>query len=238
MSRKIYLLISVVALVAIFFLIALKFEDNSSAEFSYEPNEDGKTAAITGFNGNVAKLDIPGEIDGYKITSISDSAFTNMDKLKNLSIDGNIESIGQYAFENCTSLKKVNLNEGLLSIGHSAFYGCSSLKTVNLPDTLQGIDDFAFCLCTRLKSLKIPASCTTIGTDAFAACESLILDCSENSMAYEVALSYSIPTSFENSFGYLFLKIVVLTLIIGALTAAAFIVLPKIIKRKSKKLTD
>lgn len=236
LPRKIYLLAAVAIMVAVFFLIVLRFEDNHLADFSYEVNEDGVTARITGFSGNPGSLEIPGEIDGYKITSVSNSSFTNMDKLKKLKIDGNIESIGEHAFENCTSLKEVTLNEGLRSIGYYSFSGCGSLKSINLPTTLEVIDDFAFSFCSRLESIKIPAACTTIGRDAFAACESLVMDCSENELAYQVAETYNIPTGFEESFDYLLVKIVIITLVLGAVVVVAFIVLPKILRRKSKKL--
>lgn len=238
LSRKIYLLLAVFAIVAVFFLIALKYEDNYHEDFTIEQNEDGTTASITGFSGNPRKLEIPAEIDGYKITSISKSAFTGLEKLRTLKIDGNVESIGEYAFADCTSLKKVTLNEGLKVIGLYAFSGCTSLKSINLPDTLEVIDDFAFSLCSRLERVKIPASCTTIGKDAFAACESLVMDCSENELALQVAEDYNIPKTFDESFDYLMVKVALITLALGAVVIAAFIIVPKIIRRKSKKLPE
>ena len=235
--RKIYLLLSVLAVVAIFFLLSFKLYDNIDDDYSYELNSDGETIAVTGHSGENSKLDIPSEIDGHKVTAISKSAFANKKNLKKLSIPGSVEVIGEYAFDNCTSLQTVTLAEGVKVIGHDAFYGCRSMSRFDMPETVEEIGDFAFYSCISLKKLKIPAACTVIGTDAFAACESLMLDCSENPAAAEIAEIYTIPTDFKDTGDYLAVKIVVMTVILGAIAAAAIIVLPKFIKRKQKTKT-
>ena len=232
--KKIYFLVSVAALVTLFFFIVLRFDDNTFAKFSYEVNEDGVSATVSGFDGSNGSIDIPEEIDGYKVVAISDHAFANKEKLKKVSIPDSVEVIGKYAFDNCTSLKEVKIGKNVREIGHYAFYGCKMLKSADLPEKLESVGDFAFCSCIRLEKIKIPASCTVIGTDAFAACESLVMDCSENTLALDVANTYNIPTGFRESGDYLLIKVIVLTLLFGALTLAAVIVLPKIIK-KSKK---
>ena len=45
-------------------------------DFEYTVLDDG-TAEITKYNGTDAKVDIPGEIDGKKVTSIGGWAFQN-----------------------------------------------------------------------------------------------------------------------------------------------------------------
>ena len=232
--RKIYLLLSVLAVVAVFFLLSYKLYDNIDDDYSYELNSDGETVTITGHSGENRTLDIPSEIDGHKVTAISKSAFANKRNLKKLSISGSVEVIGEYAFDNCTSLQTVTLEEGVRVIGHYAFYGCKNMNRFDMPETVEEIGDSAFYSCISLKKLKIPAACAVIGTDAFAACESLMLDCSENPAAAEIAAIYTIPTEFQNTESYIALKIVIMTVILGAAAAAAFIVLPKVIKPKQK----
>jgi len=239
LPRKLYLLFSVAAIVALFFLLVPKFDDNTYADFSYKINDDNESVSITGFTGSNKNIEIPEAIDGYKVTSIADHAFANMDKLKKVTVGKNVEVIGQYAFDNCVSLTEVTLSQGVREIGHSAFYGCSLLRRIELPEGLEVIDDYAFYSCIRLESIKIPASCIKIGTEAFAACESLTMDCSKNSMAYEIAKSYNIPTDYYESEDYLFLKVLILTVVFGAITLVLVIVLPKIIKKtkKSEKIS-
>ena len=232
--RKIYLLLSVLAVVAIFFLLSFKLYDNIDDDYSYELNSDGETVTVTGHSGENGKLDIPSEIDGHKVTAIAKSAFANKSHLKKLSIPGSVEVIGEYAFDNCTSLQTVKLEEGTKIIGHYAFYGCKNMSRFDMPDTVEEIGDFAFYSCTNLKKLRIPAACAEIGADAFAACESLMLDCRDNPAAAEIAAIYTIPTEFKETENYIVIKIVAMTVILGVIVAAAIIVLPKIIKRKQK----
>ena len=169
LSRVIFLPMSfygmaVAALVTLFFFILLRFDDNTFAKFSYEVNEDGVSATVSGFDGSNGSIDIPEEIDGYKVVAISDHAFANKEKLKKVSIPDSVEVIGKYAFDNCTSLKEVKIGKNVREIGHYAFYGCKMLKSADLPEKLESVGDFAFCSCIRLEKIKIPASCTVIGS--------------------------------------------------------------------------
>ncbi len=44
---------------------------------------------------------IPEEVNGYKVTSISDHAFYNCSSLTSVIIPNSVESIGDYAFSDC-----------------------------------------------------------------------------------------------------------------------------------------
>ena len=232
--RKIYLLLSVLAVVALIFMLSFKLYDNIDDDYSYELNPDGRTVTVTGHSGENKKLDIPSEIDGHKVTAIGKAAFANKNNLKSLSIPGSIEVIGEYAFDSCSSLQKVTLAEGVKVIGHYAFYGCENMSRFDMPETIKEIGDFAFYSCIKLKMLRIPAACKEIGTDAFAACESLMLDCTDNPAAAEIAAIYTIPADYKDTDDYLFGQIVKYTVILGVITAPFVIVLPKIFKRKQK----
>ncbi len=111
--------------------------------FVYMEFDDG-TIAITGYNGDEAKLDIPAELDGKSVTEI-----------------------GYNAFENCTSLESVTIPDGVTYIGDNAFYGCTSLTSVTIPESVANIYYDAFYNCPSLKTVTIPASVTSIGNEAF-----------------------------------------------------------------------
>ena len=46
-------------------------------------------------------ITIPEEVNGYKVTSISDYAFYNCSSLTSISIPEGVTTIGSYAFQNC-----------------------------------------------------------------------------------------------------------------------------------------
>lgn len=228
LKYKIFLTLSVLAITVVFFMIVPEFYDNSRAEYTYTLLEDG-TVTIDGYTGAPAKLEVPAEIDGYTVSALSESAFANKTELEKVILPDTLKEIGAYAFYNCTGLTDLEA-PGLEKIGYSAFYGCFYLKNVAWSEQLQSIGDAAFASCTRLKSLKVPASCEYIGTDAFMACESLILDCSENEQAAQVAAQYGIPTDFTESDDWLLLQVGLLILAVLVVLAVVMI----LIKRRKK----
>lgn len=221
LKYKIFLTLAVLAITVVFFLIVPQFYDNSHAEYTYTLLEDG-TVAIDGYSGEPSTLEVPGEIDGYTVSAISESAFANKSGLRKVILPETLKKIGDYAFYDCTGLTSVEA-AGLEQIGHSAFYGCSALKKVTWSEELTHIGDSAFASCTKLASLTVPSSCEYIGTNAFMACESLVLDCSLNALAAEVAQQYGIPTDFSESDEWLLLRVGLLTLGAAAVMIAVLI---------------
>lgn len=102
---------------------AAVFED-----YEYEVLEDG-TVEITGYNGNANILIIPSEIEGKKVSSIGNAAFSGYSNLNKVQIPEGVTSIGRTVFWGCSSLTEIQIPEGVISIG-SAFSGCSSLTDV------------------------------------------------------------------------------------------------------------
>ena len=124
-----------------------------SGAFEYEIRDDG-TAVIVGYLeedfGEDGVLEIPAELDGYRVTRI-----------------------GADVFQFCSNLEKVVIPEGVTEIGANAFGHCDALEEVVLPDGLNVIEEAAFCACTSLVQISIPESVTFIGDSAFICCESL-----------------------------------------------------------------
>ncbi len=118
-------------------------------DFEYILLEDG-TAEITRYNGSAKLLRIVDVLDGYRVTSIGDSAFSLR-----------------------TSLTSITIPDSVTSIGDSAFYRCTSLTSITIPDSVTSIGDSAFYWCTSLTSITIPDSVTTIGANPFRGCRDL-----------------------------------------------------------------
>ena len=76
-----------------------------ASKFDYEVNEDGETCTITGIGKcKQRNISIGDYIDGYKITAISDGAFSGCDNLVSVTIGDSVTTIGNQAFYNCSNL--------------------------------------------------------------------------------------------------------------------------------------
>ncbi len=160
--------------------------------FVYEELDD-EIIEITGYNGNEAKLDIPAEIDGKRVSEIGYNAFKNCKSITSVTIpDGvtyinssafedcvniasvtipdSVTNIGDYTFANCTSLTDVTIPTGVIGIGDYAFENCTSLTGATISDSVEEIGEEAFYYCPNLKAVTIPASVTEVGDNAFGYC--------------------------------------------------------------------
>lgn len=68
---------------------------------------------------------------GKSIDKIGDSAFANLENLKEVNL-GRVSEIADFAFSNAKSLKKVTLPAETKAI-HNSFFGCSSLESITIP---------------------------------------------------------------------------------------------------------
>ena len=99
--------------------------------YQYKVKADG-TAVITGINDtSIESLNIPAEIDGYKVTSI-----------------------GDFAFYNCQDLLTVTIPEGVETLESLALVGCSMLESISIPDSLVSVGDSMF-RSERLMDVKV-----------------------------------------------------------------------------------
>lgn len=80
----------------------------------------GNEAAITGYYGEEKNIVIPATVDGYRVTSVADSAFEDT-PINSVIISEGITSIGWFAFNGCTELTSVIVPASVSSIGYSAF---------------------------------------------------------------------------------------------------------------------
>lgn len=222
---RLLLTASVIALSAIILLVVLRFTDNTLAEFSYFTLEDG-TVTIEGYSGDPSKLEVPETIDGKKVVSIAEGAFTAQKKLRKITLPETITEIGPRAFADCENLESV-MAPGVTVIGIEAFQGCNDLKDVTFSSSLASVGDRAFHSCGRLRELTAPTTLTEIGTDAFAGCENLAMDVSNNPLAAEVAEQYGISTDGSDTARGMWLRIGGVTLLLGAFVAVIWIIVAR-----------
>ena len=108
-----------------------------------------------------------------EIKVIGDSAFSECENLKEITIPDSVVYIGNYAFLKCENLKEISIPEGLRLIGKSTFYGCKNLTKINIPASVKFIDNSAFYFCENLTEINIPDDVQSIGDRAFIFCDKL-----------------------------------------------------------------
>ena len=75
----------------------------TSGNFKYIILEDG-TVSVTKCIADSKEIQIPAILDGKKVTSIGDKAFTGCSSLQSISIPGSITAMGVNPFYNCHDL--------------------------------------------------------------------------------------------------------------------------------------
>ena len=111
----------------------------------------------------------------YGVTSIGQSAFSDIPALTSIIIPDSVTRIGEIAFAGCSGLTSITIPDSVVSIGDAAFWDCSGLTSITFPDSVTNIGAQAFqgCFgltdwgCSGLTSVIIPDSVTYIGLGAF-----------------------------------------------------------------------
>ena len=145
--------------------------DQEGKGCKYKTLEDG-TLEITGYEGEDTELAIPSEIDGKRVTSIGQSAFSN-GRLISITIPDSVVKIDHYAFDCCLYLKEVILPDSVTDMGGTVFRNCNSLKSVRLSNGLTRIEPYTFESCNSLTEIVVPENVKSIGWEAFRDCTNL-----------------------------------------------------------------
>lgn len=143
----------------------------------------------------VTTLTIPSEVNGKKVTEITNGAFGIYTNLKSVTIPKTVKTIGQSAFYS-TKLSKVTIPNSVTYIGMNAFEGtplltkqtgalkyadkwlvdCDSSKlskSVEIKKGTVGIAENLFTSCDGITKVTIPSGMKYINDGAFASCTKL-----------------------------------------------------------------
>ncbi|MBR3307691.1 MAG: leucine-rich repeat protein [Lachnospiraceae bacterium] len=152
--------------------------------FETTKDEEKKTCTITKYNGNVSALNIPAELDGYKVVGIAANVFKGRSELRYVSIPDSVTTIGNEAFSGCKNLEVVELSKSLVSLGKSVFKNCTSLGSIEIPKSLQSCtenygsldytsDGGAFEGCSNLSDITFEEGITKIPGHIFVGCSGI-----------------------------------------------------------------
>lgn len=140
----------------------------TSGDYEYTVNDDADTITISDYIGTDEEVEIPEEIDGYRVTDIGGQAFSYK-KMKSLTFPSGIRSIGARAFEYC-DIPEVTIPAGT-TVETCAFGYCDNLRKVLIGQDAV-IKSRAFGYCDDLETVVCAAG-SKLEEDTFEYCRNL-----------------------------------------------------------------
>ncbi len=173
-------------------------DDIISGDYNYEFLEDG-TIGINNYLGTADEVEVPSEIDGYKVTALHRYSFAGHENLRKVTIPEGITRIGYWAFEDCFNLEEIilpdslremhkmyidetklyktaeNWENGVLYVGkHLVDTNPKKISgTFTVKEGTIAITQLAFDGCKELTEVILPDSVKYIGDSAFRDCDNL-----------------------------------------------------------------
>jgi len=135
--------------------------------WGYQPIDEN-TAKIMKYQDDDI-LQIPEEIDGYKIVDFHSLLFMDSNyKVCDLSA---FPTLGEFMFAN-SLLENVKLSKELKILPGAVFYN-TKIKNIDLPEGIEVIEADALASCEKLEEIVIPSTVKKIESGAFANCPNL-----------------------------------------------------------------
>ena len=141
----------------------------TSGDYHYYVNEDGSTVTITEYTGDGEVVEIPSEMDGYRVTDIGDKAFIYRE-MRSLFFPDSVRSIENRAFDNCVITDRLELPEGC-HIWLDAFCYAELPSEIEIPSGAV-VEDSAFSYCDTIKKVSVGPD-TDLKSRAFSYCDNL-----------------------------------------------------------------
>lgn len=170
-----------ILLIVLLLLCGTAAADISSGILEYWVLDGG--AVITGYNGILAKLEIPAELDGYTVREIR--SLLGGDTLTRVTIPASVVKIDDNPFMFCEDLKEIAVSPDnpVFEVNGGALYNKTKKEVVafprasgaehyTVPKGTESISDHAFYKC-GLSTIELRSSVKTIGHDVFCECGQL-----------------------------------------------------------------
>ncbi|RJX27646.1 MAG: leucine-rich repeat domain-containing protein [Acholeplasma sp.] len=150
--------------------IALGYEKNIMFDDVEYALLNDRTAIVNGLSASdFIHLNIPDEVNGYKVVEIAPFAFYQEKYLQSVKIPDSITAIHTSAFAE-SHIKKAKLSNALRVIDDGIFSGCLYLKSIEIHEGVEIIQEGAFSRCVSLSQVKLPTSLVIINNSSFFGC--------------------------------------------------------------------
>lgn len=159
----------------------------TSGYYDYYVYNDN-TAVISAYKGEELNVNVPNEIEGYKVVEIAPAAFQYNRVIETVTLGDDLEVIGEGAFYSCRSLKSIKIGPKVRSIGPGTFDDtaydasltdefvivgdslllkyCGTDTTVVIPDTVKHLGP-AFNSNENVVDVTVGDNVVTVGSGAF-----------------------------------------------------------------------
>ncbi len=157
--KKALLILGGILCVALIAVAVIIFVPDKTETIAFEPAEnflhdvqpDG-TIILYEYKGDSKTVKIPSEIDGKKVTVISDGSFSHCETVERVIIPDTITNISTSAFAHCKKLSDISLPKSIEFIGAEAFLDTAFYNDwSNWDDSVLYIDD---CLIAGYPTTK------------------------------------------------------------------------------------
>lgn len=135
--------------------------------------EENGEIIITGYEGNLFRLEIPEKINGKPVVKIDSYAFDYNNKIAEVILPDTLKEIFPGAFLECEYLTKVNIPKNVQVLHEGVFENCESLRDIEFPKNLKEIGIHAFSGCDSITKVEIPEGTESLLGHAFGDCYNL-----------------------------------------------------------------
>ncbi len=122
------------------------------------PSGEGRVAYVELYESNFSEkreqaktiysyeyaIDVPASIDGYPVSAVGSSSFSDNHRVTGVYIPDSVVSIENSAFKNCQQMNAVYLGSSVETIGDNAFENCDDLRFVDIPDSVNTMGENSF----------------------------------------------------------------------------------------------
>ena len=149
-------------------------DNDYTPESMFEYRKLDGLVSITKYKGEDKRVNIPQNIEGLPVMSISLFAFRNCDFIQSVKIPKGVTNIEGFSFDGCSSLASIEIPDSVTNIEAYAFSDCVSLERVTIPNSITKVEGGVFSDCSSMSSITIPKGIKSIGDYAFSGCTSLV----------------------------------------------------------------
>ena len=165
--------------------------ETDASQFEYEEIDGG--LVITNYQGKDKTVVIPEKINGKKVVSIGEYAFSNNEDITGVKIADSVDVIERDAFCNCSELEIVICGENLSTIEIYAFNNCVALWHMELNEGIEVLKESCFAMTDSLKEIFIPSSVVVIEYPFIETQTYVTIHTEAGSIAEQYAIEMNIP---------------------------------------------